>query len=213
MKVIVTSDTFGVLPVLDRECDIFIHCGNFCPPVQTYDPLESQISWLHKEFAPWIKNIDARHKIVMPGSHDLAVEYLDPNFQFHIDAIFLKAHAVTIDKMIVYGTPWIPYAKKAEGEMKMYVARNDPIFEAMMDRIPVQTNILISRVAPWGILDKVDGESRGSKKMLEKVQSLPNLKMNLFGFSSDEGGQYSIKNNVLYANANVGQLGYIGIDA
>ena len=214
MKIIVTSDTFGVLPVLDRECDLFIHCGNFCPPIQLYEPLEKHIEWLDKEFAPWIKNIPAKHKIVMPGNLDLAVEFLDPNFEFYIDAIFLKAHAVTIDKMIVYGTPWTPYTeKRLNEELRLYVARNDAIFDAMLERIPPKTNILISRVAPLGILDKRGGESAGNQKMLDKVQSLPELKMNLFGFASDEGGLYSIKNNILYANANVGQLGYIGIEA
>ena len=213
MKIIVTSDTFGVLPVLDRECDLFIHCGNFCPPTKINESLETQMSWLDKEFTPWIKNIQAKHKIIMPGNLDLAVEYLDPNFEFYIDAIFLKGHAVTIDKMIVYGTPWTPYTPRVDEELRLYVARNDAIFDAMIERIPLQTNILISRIAPLGILDKRGSENAGNQKILDKVQSLPNLKMNLFGFASDEGGLYSIKNNILYANANVGQLGYIGIEA
>jgi hypothetical protein len=159
MKIITTSDTFGVLPEIEESSDIFIHCGNFCPVLEKHQSLETQVRWLNEEFVPWLDKVPAEFKIIMPGNRDLAVEYLEPNFQYHIGAIFLKDQAATINKLVFYGIPWTPYAVKRDGEVKLYSARNEKIYQSILDKIPEQTNVLLTRTSPLGILDKIDGVS------------------------------------------------------
>ena len=215
MHIIVASDTFGTLPRLEKECDLFVHCGNFCPPAPEGNKcLPYQIDWLQKEFAPWLKTVPAKHKIIIPGDTDFAVDYLDPGFEFHVDAMYLRDQSATIDKMVVYGMPWMPMnnTRYLVSEEPVFVSRDQKVYEGAIARIPKETQILVTRVPPYGILDQYNGETVGDGLLLRKIDELPNLKMHLFGFAADMGGQHVIRKNVMFVNGNLRQIGYIGIE-
>lgn len=215
MRIIVTGDTFGTLPVLEKECDLLIHCGNFCPPAPDGNlSLPFQLDWLGNAFSPWLKNLPAKHKILIPGDTDLAVDYIDPSFEYHVDALYLRDQSATIDNMVVYGMPWMPMNNRRylNSEEPVFVARDQIVFSGAVERIPKETNILVTRVPPYGILDQHNGDSLGDSLLLQKIETLSNLKMHFFGFTSDNGGQHISKNGTIFANSNLKQVGYIGID-
>jgi hypothetical protein len=214
MKFAVVSDTLGILPEIKGKYDFFVHCGNFCPVASgDHSSIQSQIDWLHNHFRPWLDSIDANHKIIIPGHSDIAVSYLEPNFEFHIDAVYLRDQAATLNGLVVYGMPWIPYTLRSHALSKSsFTARNSAMYEAAIERIPDNVNMLITRIPPQGILDRFREKNIGDKSLLEKIENFSQLRMHFFGFAPDSGGEYFIRGNQLFANGYLGEAGYIDVE-
>lgn len=214
MKVAVASDTLGVLPEITGKHDLFIHCGNFCPTIPgDHVSIQSQIAWLHDQFRPWLNSINATHKIIIPGHGDIGVGYLEPNFEFHVDAIYLRDQMATVDGMVIYGMPWIPYGlRKHVPPKSSFIARNLGMYTGAVDKIPDNVNLLVTRIPPQGILDKIGDSTIGDKYLLSRIDKLSHLKMHFFGFASGSGGEFLYRNTQLFANGCLGQAGYIDIE-
>lgn len=214
MKVAVASDTQGVLPEINGRYDLFVHCGNFCPVVQgDHASIQAQVAWLHAQFRPWLETIHASHKIIIPGHNDIAVSYLEPNFEYHIDAIYLRDQAATVDGLVVYGMPWVPHTLRRHTPSKStFIARSPRMYEAALERIPDNVNILVTRIPPQGILDRLGSARIGDNALLARVSALPMLRMHFFGFATENGGQFVYRNNQLFANGCLGQVGYVEVD-
>lgn len=213
MKFAIASDTQGLLPEITGEYDIFVHCGNFCPLISgDHASIHSQITWLHGSFLPWLNKVQAKHKIIVPGYMDIAVSYLETSFEYHVNAIYLKDSATTINGMVIYGTPWVPASMKSKLPPKrVYVSNTDKSYELSLAKIPKNTDILITRLPPAGILDGLSGQSIGEEHLLRRVKSLKELKMHFFGMASDDGGKHQSDNNVLFANGCVTENEYVEI--
>lgn len=215
MKIAVCSDTLGTLPEVPNRYDLFIHCGNFCPiTVADRVAIEAQKIWMHKYFCPWLREIDSEYKVVVPGHYDAAVGFLEPNFSYHIDGIYLRDSSATVGGNVIHSMPWLPLSyKKTYKDNFQFIASNRMKYQTSIDYIPDETSILITRVPPYGILDEdVDGKNTGDKILLNKIKMLSNLKMHFFGLSADMGGKYLISDNVLYANSSMNGTGYMEID-
>ncbi len=214
MKVAVASDTQGVLPEIAGPHDLFIHCGNFCPTISgDHVSIQSQISWLHERFRPWLDSINATHKIIIPGHGDIAVGYLEPNFEFHVDAIYLRDQSTTVNGLVVYGMPWVPYAlRKYVPPKSSFISRNSAMYEGAVNKIPDNVNLLITRIPPYGMLDKLGDSNVGDKSLLSKISKCTQLKMHFFGFAVNSGGEFLYQDKQLFANGCLGQSGYIEID-
>lgn len=214
MKIAVASDTRGDLLPLNKQYDLFIHCGNFSPPINgDLISIHSQIEWLHDVFTPWLKSINATHKIILPGHGDIAVNYLEPNFEYHVDAMYLREQAVTINGIAIYGSSWIPQSmRKSVPSNSAFIKRNQRSYESSLRRIPDNIDILVTRMPPAGIHDSLNGESIGSAELLEKVKSINGLKMHFFGLATSDGGQFSTLHNRLFVNACLASIGYLELD-
>ena len=210
MKIAIMSDTLGTLPNIKESFDVFIHCGNFCPrPSSDGLAIATQQHWLETRFSPWLKNIDAEVKIVIPGQSDIAVNFLEAQFEYHIGAMFLKDSQAMVGGLVVHGMPWIPnYYRQKLPAKSAYIARNKMMYEAAIDNIPDETNILLTRIPPQGILDSGSGD----KLLRDKVESMKNLKMHCFGFLQSEEAPFE-NEGVCYANGYLGKPGYIEVNA
>jgi len=213
MKVAIFSDTYGMLPETKGSYDLAIHCGNFCPPaLSPLDNLHSQVTWLHEKFKPWIESIDAPHKIIVPGYFDIAARYLEPHFEYHLDAIYLSDSCTTIEGRTIYGMPWVPdLMKNMVPPDSIFVSRNYEIYKAAINKIPDETSILITRIPPQGILDGLGQVSIGDPFLLDKVRSLHNLEMHFFGYAADHGGRYIVHDDVIFANGCIPYGGYLEV--
>lgn len=214
MKIAVASDTLGGLPTIEGEYDLFVHCGNFCPVnYGDKEDIASQIEWLESMFRPWLSSIKAKHKIIVAGNTDFAVNFLDPNFEYHVDAIYLRNEAVTIDGLIVYGMPWIsPDLELEIPASSCFIASTGEAYQSALNRIPDYVNLLITRVPPAGILDRLDGNSIGDDKLRDRIGNLNSLKMHFFGAAADDGGKNLYKNQRLFVNGCLKQTGYVCVD-
>jgi hypothetical protein len=126
------------------------------------------------------------------GNHDWAF------YKGHVDLsppcpfIYLQDSGYTYRKdnvrIPIWGTPWVPtfnnWAFNAcEEELAQHFAR-----------IPQDTQVLITHVPPYGILDKTqDGTHIGSVALRERIMDLPNLCLHIFGHNHHTG-QSSVTN-------------------
>ena len=74
-------------------------------------------------------------------------------------------------------------------------------------KIPIDTDILITHIPPYGILDLDEGINYGSEKLLEKLTTL-NLKAHLFGHIHSNHGLENI-NGITFSNGSIVNSNYI----
>lgn len=102
MKIVTISDTHGYLPDIPA-CDIFIHAGDICPA--TNHKVKYQKQWLIEEFNPWLKNINAKSKVITAGNHDFVFQEY-PNIKYNLDCIVLINEIAEIQGLKIWGSPW-----------------------------------------------------------------------------------------------------------
>lgn len=162
MRIVIISDTHGLHEDLpEMEGDVLIHCGDF--------ERTAEIDW-------WFNELPFRHKIVVPGNHDHDAEekWLEEQTVFH-NGSFLIDETIVIDGLNIYGTPWVN-----ELEGAAFALDYDQI-EKKWSEIPDDTDILITHVPPFGILDMAsNGENWGCKLLGHRVEEM-NLRFHCFG--------------------------------
>lgn len=162
MKIVCISDTHTkhhevILP----KGDLLIHAGD--------------VSWVGSElqlidFFKWFDKQDFKHKIFIAGNHDLMFERNPKQAQSLIpkSIIYLEESSVTIEGIKIYGTQITPYF--FNWAFNRYPGQD---IEQHTQKIPNDTDILITHGPPYGILDaNVKGEHCGCPSLLSKIQEV-----------------------------------------
>lgn len=163
----------------------------------------------------WINALPHEHKIVIAGNHDLN---LSPETPMYHD---LKM------KQLIDSYPSITYlcdtgttVKVKERLLKVYgspytIEFNDWVFQyaendRSWDMIPSDTDIVVTHMPPYGILDTIDATSRGGscfsggcKKLRERVLAVKPL-VHVFGHLHCDGGRTEVKGETTFVNAAIG---------
>jgi len=185
------SDTHGKhREIKVPKGDFLIFCGDMCPRGQLED-VES--------FAYWLKSLPHKNKIVIAGNHDRPFENEQKQQAEHLlklaGAIYLNDSGVEIENIKFWGSPIQPefnnwyFGRKRGLEIKKH-----------WDKIPLNTNILITHGPPFGILDKnLQDESVGCKELFKRVNKVK-PKLHAFGHIHEAYGKLK-KNNITFINA------------
>ena len=133
-----------------------------------------------ESFAKWLREQPFKHKVVIPGNHDLFVERspMTARALMRGDGIhFLIDEEVVIDGVKFWGSPWQPWFHDWA-----WNAQRGPDIAQHWDRIPKDTKVLITHGPPFGILDTVDrgGFSVGCEELAKKVIAIA-PKVHVFG--------------------------------
>lgn len=113
MKIIALSDLHGNLINIKELCDVVVIAGDWSPLYCQHDYL-SILDWWDKRFIPWMKTLNTRHIVVIPGNHDLACVYrcfIDDLYKVLLrhkvrDKVhYLYYNSVIIDGKKFYGNP------------------------------------------------------------------------------------------------------------
>lgn len=105
------------------------------------------------DFMLWVESLDFKYKILIAGNHDRGIENLPEDFAELMtdfkDIIYLENSSITLDGVKFYGTPNTPAFcnwafNKTAAEMK-----------ETWDKVPEDTDVLISHGPPNGVLDLV----------------------------------------------------------
>ena len=119
------------------ECDILIHCGDFCSfqheDEKTLDDVDV-----------WFAEAPARHVICVGGNHDFLLQSREFRFAH---ATFLEDRGVEIAGLSIYGSPWCPDLSGFA-----YYATNEQLIESWR-KIPSGVDILVTHTPPFGYLD------------------------------------------------------------
>jgi len=168
VKIVAISDTHGkhrnlVLP----EGDILIHAGDVSSMGK-----ESEI----KDFLNWFSKTDFTYKIMIAGNHDFYFEKIGDNAKvleelIPANVIYLNDSGVEIENLgqktlRIWGSPIQPWFFNWAFNRN----RGEDI-KKHWDKIPKNTDMLITHGPAYGILDKTTrNESVGCEDLLEKVK-------------------------------------------
>ena len=167
--------------IRDRlDGDLLIHCGDF----EDTAGLDS-----------WLSNSSFDHKIVVAGNHDHdAAEKYAEDQPIFFNAHFLVDETIEIFGLKFYGAPWIN-----ELEGAAFSLDHDEI-EQKWESIPDDTDVLITHVPPFGILDLArNGEHWGCSLLAERVEDM-NVRFHCFGHVHYSYG-IDDRNGITYVNA------------
>jgi Icc-related predicted phosphoesterase len=188
MRIVAISDTHSKHgKVTIPECDLLIHAGD-ATWRGTLPEMES--------FAQWLETQPARHKVFVPGNHELvfkdhlphALEWVTrhcPSLHILID------QSLEIEGIKLYGSPWQP-------EFFGW-AWNLPRGLALAEKwalIPEDVDILITHTPPYGILD-MSAVPSGCEALRERLENL-NPQVHIFGHIHESYGHKRIGDTHYY---------------
>lgn len=187
------SDLHGFRPNL-KGGDLLIVAG---------DLTNSGLEFQYDNFYYWLKDQDYSKKIVVAGNHDgllqgIGKELVDQMFE---GLSYLQDSGFDWHGLKIWGSPWTPTFQN----WSFMKDRGEPI-KKMWDLIPDDTNILITHGPPHGIFDKSalnnDFESVGCMDLANKVYTLKNLKLHVFGHIH-EGYGIKVINHTTFVNCSL----------
>ena len=202
MKILAMSDTHGKHAQIPKDwmppADVLVHAGDISNVGRMVEIID---------FLDWFSKQPYEHKIFIAGNHDWGFQenydVMTRIVRDYGNIIYLEDSEVVIGGVKFYGSPWQPeFCNWA-----FNLPRGEKL-QAKWDRIPEDTDVLITHGPPRNILDFVSQGSRGSENVgcanLEDtvLTKLPILKLNIFGHVHSSAGML-IKKNKLFVNAAV----------
>lgn len=181
MKILHLSDTHskhGLLQDLP-SADIIIHSGDL-----SFAGSEDEVL----DFIEWFTSLPYQHKIFIAGNHD------DSLFGANIEGLanncfYLCNSGITINGVTFYGIPMF---------MEDVLSGD---YDKDIEKIPRNTDVLITHQPPYKILDSSADINYGSRELLETV-SRTQPKYHLFGHIHDAYGVQK-NNKTLFINASI----------
>ena len=197
MQIVAISDTHHYhRDLVVPPCDLLIHAG---------DLTNNGEKEVLADFLQWTQEVPAKDVVFIGGNHDLGfsrgVGPLPANVHY------LQDSHVTIDGLKIYGFPWVPYIHgHFEFELPRDADRNGhppgTCANHLFQRIPLDTDILVSQAPPHGILDnKPYYPHWGSKLLLRRLQEVKPT-VHIFGHVHEANG-FDKHNGVRHYNVAV----------
>ena len=167
MRILHLSDTHGCHPQLRNlpEADVVVHSGDFCMVGSEQEAID---------FMDWFCDLPYRHKIFICGNHDdclygANIGALDDNVHY------LCNSGIEIEGLKFYGVPMFMDDCVTDRQNLNY------------DKIPIDTDVLITHTPAYGILDFDDSINYGSEVLLQAVTNV-NPRIHLFGHIHKQHG-------------------------
>lgn len=198
MKIVAISDTHNQAHQIEERwpdfltcgADVFIHAGDATNMGRTEELLQ---------FARWLEALPFKHKIFVPGNHDLSFQKEERWARFFFEGIkglnILIDQAVEIDGVKFYGNPWTPNFF----DWAFMEDRGSAKLQAKHDLIPEGTDVLVCHGPPMGILDFNGRMHVGCEQLLERIDKVK-PKLTLFGHIHEGGGVEEIIDGGIFAN-------------
>lgn len=182
MKLALISDTHGHHAKLGIPlCDVLIHSGDFSRHVGTFDETH--------EFLIWMEAQPAKHKILVPGNHDVFCEkspVLAHEMAARRNIHFLIDEHVEIDGLKFWGSPYTPIFY----DWSFMVSSEELRWH--WSRIPNDTDVLITHGPPMSVGDQNDiGVNSGDSELLARVLEFK-PKLHIFGHIHEGRGEYRL---------------------
>ena len=148
MKVVAFADTHGAHEEVQiPDGDVLIFSGDMCYTGDIEDVFL---------FGRWLGKLPHRYKIVIAGNHDRPFEHRKGLAQAALGSCYyLENRGCMIDGVYFYGSPYTPEFN----QWHFMLPRGDAM-QANWEKIPANTDVLITHGPPAGILDAT---SRGEQ--------------------------------------------------
>lgn len=189
MRIVFLSDTHNRLGDISvPDGDLLIHSGDF---TMGGKPEEVEL------FNADLEKLNHTHKIVIAGNHEFMFE-LQPMYARRLlsAATYLQDDFVIVDGLKIYGSPWQP----AFHNWAFNLPRNSPSLCKIWDKIPNDTDILVTHTPPYGILDKTKSNmSVGCEVLRQRLRDIK-PRIHCFGHIHPAYGQRRLM-GITFVNA------------
>lgn len=180
------SDLHGCVPTL-RGGDVLIVAGD----CTARDKIPE---WAR--FFEWLKAQDYQKKILVAGNHDVLAQNCFPKNEQEAkdcaeiremcneveDFDYLCDSGIEYEGLKIWGTPYSRSFVGMNPECMGFTKPNEEMLWDTWEKIPLDTDILITHCPPLGILDISRNKRRyGSSSLFNRVVKLKNLKLHVFG--------------------------------
>lgn len=187
MDITFISDTHGLHDRLKLTAGtILIHAGDI-----TEYGTEDEVA----EFLVWFSRQVFKYKIFIAGNHDLFLEECTPAERKRLmpsDVIYLQNSGIEIAGINIWGSPVTPYFLGMA-----FNARQGTEIKKVWNKIPTDTEVLITHGPPKGILDK----DVGDEELLYRINQI-HPTVHCFGHAHGQNGITTI-NDTMFINASI----------
>jgi len=188
MRIVATSDTHGALPRSVPKGDIFVHCGDFSMYGNKAETLQ---------FFDWMRRLDFKHKILVPGNHD---SYLEPFVNRSILSKSTDVHILVCEGIEIEGVRFFGFSYTPRFGNFSFMLNSEELNREVR-KIPLETEVLITHGPPHAILDTTwSGASVGDPELRTRTEEMPYLKLHLFGHIHEAKGVQGIHYNISYTD-------------
>lgn len=158
-------------------------------------------------FFTWFGGLPYRHRIVIAGNHDFALERQAAAAEALVPpgVTYLRDAGAMVDGLRVWGSPWQPWFH----DWAFNLERGEPL-AARWALIPADVNVLVTHGPPAGILDQVAGpvpRRVGCEELARRVAQLPDLRLHVFGHIHEAYGVVA-RGRTVWVNASVCDIRY-----
>ncbi len=171
---------FSSTALTSPEADVIVHSGDF-----TLNGSEAEAI----DFLEWFCNLPYRHKIFISGNHDECMYGADI-IGLDSNVHYLYNSGIELDGINFYGVPMFLKETIADNQLEDY------------RRIPCYTDVLITHLPPFGILDYDGGINYGSEELLLNVTGIEHPRLHLFGHIHNQYG-IMIINDTMFSNGSI----------
>lgn len=214
MRIVTISDThalqYNMVQVIPAG-DVVVHAGDIMNSGYKPDDIS--------RFLDWFGDLPYSHKIFIAGNHDRLFENEPNEVSYLIEQknalladskkiTYLQDEEIVIDGVKFYGSPWQPeFCNWA-----FNLPRNGVELKTVWNKIPTDTDVLITHTPAMGILDCTHyGNSHvGCELLLSKVLEVQPL-LHVFGHIHEDYGVHTL-GKTTFVNASVCTLRYSPIN-
>jgi Icc-related predicted phosphoesterase len=199
-KVTCISDLHGYEPEL-KGGDILIVAGD-CTALDEF------YQW--GKFFKWLKDQKYTRKILVGGNHDNflqsslstkeAKEMLGDHYEDDEDFEYLCDTSINVEGLKIYGSPWTLRFHGQNPIAKAFSCLSEDHISEYFDKIPDDTDILVTHTPPLGIFDDV--MRLGSESLLKRVKEVK-PKYHIFGHIHECGQKQKTLEETTYINCSI----------
>lgn len=194
MRIVCISDTHTLHRSLDvPDGDLLIHAGDLSSRGRVHE-LEGFFDWLEEQ--------PHRHKVFIAGNHDFLFQK-DPRKARSLvrGATYLYDSLVMIEGLRIWGSPWQPWFY----DWAFNLQRGAEI-KTVWDKIPLDTDVLVTHGPPYGIRDLCDSGHVGCEELAIAVARVK-PRLHIFGHIHEGYGK-EYRDGTLFLNASSCDLAY-----
>ncbi len=161
IKIVMISDTHCQAKNIKNmpSGDILLHAGDL-----TYHGEYSKLL----SFSDWLDRQDFKHKVIIPGNHDKTFERDWERAAAHVPAAdaILNQEMYEAEGLKIWGEPRQPWFHDWAFNVHRPLMKTE-----CWDKVPTDTDILLTHGPPYGVLDATKrGERVGCKDQLEWIR-------------------------------------------
>ena len=180
--------------------DVLVHAGDFCSHGD-YKEVES--------FGKWLAGLDFNHVVFIAGNHDMTFEsslrkslsLIPERTKSGGKVHYLQDSYVVLDGVKFYGSPWQPKFYNWAFNLK----RDGDEIRDKWDKIPNDTDVLVTHCPPYEILDKASfgNGNIGCKHLFKRVLDVKPC-LHVFGHChAGYGMNHHLLDNTIFVNASI----------